>query len=285
VRWVLELDRGVCETSRHSEAAVFPIRDDNPQILTPIVTIGLIIANVLAWALIQGFGNSAPLTASVCELGLIPAELLGSLPAGTTVPMGDGLACVLSVDPAKITLLSHMFLHGGWLHLIGNLWFLWIFGDNVEDSMGHVRFLVFYLLCGFAAAGLQLYSNPDSRVPMVGASGAIGGVMGAYVILYPRVWVHMLLWFGFYVTRIAIPAYFMLGYWFAIQLVGGAVSAGQEGGGVAFWAHVGGFAAGALLIPVFRNPDLLRRHPYYGWKQKPIHRGYYSVLNQRGRRR
>ncbi len=244
---------------------MFPIRDDNPQILTPYVTVGLIVANALAWVLVQGLGAEQPLVASLCSLGLIPAELLGQLPAGTQVPLGP-YACRLG-EPNPWTLLSSMFLHGGWLHIIGNMWFLWIFGNNVEDSMGSARFLLFYLLCGLAASVLQILSHPGSSVPMVGASGAIGGVMGAYVVLYPRVRVHMLLWLGFYVTRIVVPAYFMLGYWFLIQLLGGAVSIGRTGGGVAFWAHVGGFVAGALLIFLFRDRQLVRRHPYAGWSR------------------
>jgi membrane associated rhomboid family serine protease len=157
-----------------------------------------------------------------------------------------------------------MFLHGGWFHLIGNMWFLWIFGNNVEDSMGHGRFVVFYLLCGLAASALQVLSKPDSAIPMVGASGAIGGVMGAYIVLYPRVRVHLLLVLGFYVTTVAVPAAFMLGYWLLLQILGGTASLGGEGGGVAFWAHVGGFVAGAILVFPFRNPVLVHRHPYYG---------------------
>jgi membrane associated rhomboid family serine protease len=149
------------------------------------------------------------------------------------------------------------------------MWFLWIFGNNVEDSMGHARFAVFYVLCGLAAAGLQVFSNPASAIPMVGASGAIGGVMGAYVLLYPRVNVHMLLWLGFYVTTFAIPAYWMLGYWFLVQVIGGVNAIGAQGGGVAFWAHVGGFVAGAVLVLAFRDPALLARHPYHGWRERP----------------
>jgi membrane associated rhomboid family serine protease len=157
-------------------------------------------------------------------------------------------------------------MHGGWMHLIGNLWFLWIFGDNVEDSMGHVRFVVFYLLCGLAAAAAQVVANPASAVPMVGASGAIGGVMGAYVLLYPRVGVHLLLILGFYVTTIAVPAYFMLGYWFLLQIVSGVSTIGATGGGVAFWAHAGGFIAGALLVLLFKDAALVAKHPFVGWK-------------------
>ena len=244
---------------------MFPIRDENPHFLTPVVTYALIAANVLSWALVQGLGSSEPLVRSVCELGLIPGELLQRLPPGTAFPLGPDSACVIQPHPAWYTVLTSMFLHGGWLHLIGNMWFLWIFGNNVEDSMGHARFLAFYLLSGLAAAALQIVSQPDSGIPMVGASGAIGGVIGGYVVLYPRVRVYMLLWFGFFVQTVAVPAAFMLLYWLLLQLIGGATSLGSEGGGVAFWAHVGGFVTGALLVLLFRDPALVARHPYHGW--------------------
>jgi membrane associated rhomboid family serine protease len=163
-----------------------------------------------------------------------------------------------------------MFLHGGWFHLIGNMWFLWLFGNNVEDAMGHGRFGVFYLLCGLAATALQVATSPASAIPMVGASGAIGGVMGAYILLYPRVHVHMLLILGFFITTVAVPAVVMLGYWLLIQLISGFGTLGDEGGGVAFWAHVGGFVAGAILSLIFRDRRLLERHPYHGWKQQRL---------------
>jgi membrane associated rhomboid family serine protease len=222
---------------------MFPIRDDNPHFLTPYATIGLIAANVAAWILVQRVGTEPALSASVFNLGLVPAT------------------------GAWHSYLSSMFLHGGWLHLIGNMWFLWIFGNNVEDAMGHVRFVVFYLLCGVAAALAQVAADPDSTIPMVGASGAIGGVMGAYVLLYPRVHVHLLVFLGFYVTTFAVPAVFMLGYWFLLQLVSGAATTGAQGG-VAFWAHAGGFVAGAILVFPFRNRRLLERHPYWGWSRR-----------------
>ena len=241
---------------------MFPIRDDNPSVLRPVVTTALVAANVAAWALVQGLGNADALTRSVCSLGLIPGELLHTVASGTRVPLGEGASCVIGPHPNWLTPLTSMFLHGGWFHLLGNMWFLWIFGNNVEDSMGHARFAVFYVLCGLAAATAQVLSNPHSAMPMVGASGAIGGVMGAYIVLYPRVRVHMLVVLGFYITTVGVPAYFMLGYWFLLQLIGGTASLASEGGGVAFWAHVGGFAAGALLILLFRNPTLVARHPY-----------------------
>lgn len=250
---------------------MFPIRDDNPNFLTPYVTWGLIAANVLAWLNLQGLGGEPALSTSVCRLGLIPAELLGTLPAGTRIELGQGLTCVLGEATSFLTMFSSMFLHGGWLHLIGNLWFLWIFGNNVEDSMGHARFLVFYLACGFAAAALQVVAESDSVLPMVGASGAIGGVMGAYVLLYPRVRVHLLFWFGFFFTTFSVPAYFMLGYWFLMQLFGGAQSVGATGGGVAFWAHIGGFLAGVVLIKFFERQDRVTAHRAHRWQPRRLH--------------
>lgn len=248
---------------------MFPIRDDNPQFLTPFATFGIIALNVMAWIFVQGLGTEPALSASVCKLGLVPGELTRAKPPGSRVQLGPQTVCALGEGAALPTLISSMFMHGGWLHIIGNMWFLWIFGNNVEDAMGSLRFVVFYVLCGFAAASLQVFANPESAVPMVGASGAIGGVMGAYVMLYPRVHVHMLVFLGFFVTTFAVPAVFMLGYWIVVQLIGGFGSIGATGGGVAFWAHVGGFVAGAMLIFLFRDRELLRRHPYHGWQKRP----------------
>jgi membrane associated rhomboid family serine protease len=168
--------------------------------------------------------------------------------------------CVLEGDPRWITVLTSMFMHGSWFHLIGNMWFLAVFGDNVEDSMSHVRFVSFYVLCGLAAVAAQMASSPTSAVPMVGASGAIGGVMGAYAVLYPRARVHMLLFLGFYVSRTIVPAAVMLGYWFLIQILAGLPQLGGEEGGVAFWAHAGGFLAGLVLCYVFCDPVRVEQH-------------------------
>jgi membrane associated rhomboid family serine protease len=153
-----------------------------------------------------------------------------------------------------------MFLHGSWFHIVGNLWFLYVFGDNVEDAMGPLRFAVFYVVCGLAAFAAQALSSPGSAVPMVGASGAIGGVMGAYAVLYPRAPVHLLIFILFYVDRVVVPAVFMLGYWFLLQLLGGLPTLGGEEGGVAFWAHVGGFLAGIVLIHPFAQRRRLEAH-------------------------
>jgi membrane associated rhomboid family serine protease len=243
---------------------LFPLYDENPHFLTPLVTWGIIAANAAAWLLVQGLGTDPALIRSVCGLGLVPGELLQRIAPGVRVPIGNGVFCVTTAHSGWYTLVTSMFLHGGWMHLIGNMWFLWIFGNNVEDSMGHVRFALFYLLCGLAAAALQIAFEPNSAIPMVGASGAIGGVMGAYVVLYPRVRVHTFVFLGFFLTRFSVSAGFMLGYWFLLQLLGGATHLGSGGGGVAFWAHVGGFAAGVLLIAFFRDPELVGRHPIHG---------------------
>ncbi len=237
---------------------MFPYRDDNPTLVTPVVTMLLIGINVAVWILVQGMGNDPTLARSVCELGLIPAEYLGRVLPGTSVPLSPTETCVLGVERHWYAPLSSMFLHGGWFHLIGNMWFLWLFGNNVEDSMGRARYLTFYLLCGLAAAATQTAVSPSSIVPMVGASGAISGVMGAYVVLYPRVRVHMLVVLFVFITRIAVPAYLMLGYWFLLQLFGGSAAQGE--GGVAFWAHVGGFVAGAVLISMFKDAALVQKH-------------------------
>ena len=238
---------------------IFPIRDENPQIRIPYVTYGLIALNVLAWLGLQGLGTDPVLAQSVCTYGLIPADLTGATPSST------GMPCNIDGQPDWYTLLSAMFMHGSWMHLIGNMWFLWIFGNNVEDATGPVRFAIFYVLSGFAAAFAQIIADTGSVIPMVGASGAIGGVMGAYIVLYPRVHVHMFVMLIF--RSFAVPAFLMLGYWILVQVMGGYSSLGSTGGGVAFWAHIGGFVAGAVLIFIFKNEALLAEHQYRGWNQ------------------
>src|SRR6266566_356569 len=212
--------------------SVLPYKDENPTELTPVITLGIIVLNVLAWLFVQGAGAAEPLARSVCQLGLIPGEVLHTVPPGTAVPLGEGLRCVLTADANWWTVVTSMFMHGGWLHLIGNMWFLLVFGNNIEDSMGHARFVVFYLLSGVAAAATQMLVDPGSRIPMVGASGAISGVMGAYILLYPRVRVHTLITLGFFLTTVTLPAYVILGYWFVLQLLFGTVGAlsGAQGG-------------------------------------------------------
>ncbi|MDD3619399.1 MAG: rhomboid family intramembrane serine protease [Desulfobulbaceae bacterium] len=236
---------------------MFPLRDDNPTLHASVATFAIIGLNVGAWTFVQGLGSHPALVRSICEFGLIPGELLQTIEAGTVIPLGSELYCLTQPRPNWLSPVTSMFMHGGWLHLILNMWFLYIFGDNVEDAMGFFRFIVFYLLCGFGAVAAQLLSDPSGAVPMVGASGAIGGVMGAYAVLYPKAPVHMLIFLGFFVTRIIVPAYFMLGYWFILQLLSAIPTIGRTTGGVAFWAHVGGFVTGIVLVFLFCNTGRL----------------------------
>lgn len=239
---------------------MFPLRDENPTVRKPVATMAIIGINVVAWMLVQGFGQDEALARSLCLYGLIPGELLDLAPIGTIIPLGPELGCELDGRTSVATLITHMFLHAGWAHIIGNMWFLWVFGDNVEDAMGPVRFAAFYLLCGLAAAAAQITTDPSAAIPMVGASGAIGGVMGAYARLYPRAHVITLLFLGIYWTTVALPAIAMLGYWFFIQLAGGFPTLYSGEGGVAFWAHIGGFLAGVLLAGLMSRPDYLAEH-------------------------
>lgn len=239
---------------------MFPLHDDNPTHITPVVTFVIIAINLLVWVLLQGMGGEPALSRSVCALGLIPGELLGRLRPGTQIAVGGDVACVIGA-PNWLTPISSMFMHGGWFHIIGNLWFLWVFGNNVEDALGHGRYAIFYLLCGLAAAAAQTMTNPSSGIPMIGASGAIGGVMGAYAVRYPHARVMTLLMLGFIIRTIWVPAWGMLGYWFFLQFLGGLPALSSEEGGVAFWAHIGGFAAGVALVYVMRV-GVVRVVPY-----------------------
>jgi membrane associated rhomboid family serine protease len=250
---------------------MIPYRDENKTQRRAIVTGTIIGLNIFAWLFIQGAGTEFSLAKSVCELGLIPAEITVSVPVGTPFPMGPGLVCTTDPGLQVSHLLTHMFLHGSWMHLIGNMWFLWLFGNNVEDSMGRGRFIVFYLLTGLAAAFGQIITAPDSVIPMVGASGAISGVMGAYLILYPRVKVYVLVPIFVFLTSVALPAWMMLGYWFLIQLASGLL-ADSDVGGVAFWAHIGGFVAGIALIKLFARDEYVDAHRAHHWRPQRLMR-------------
>lgn len=254
---------------------MFPLRDDNPTEIFPIVTVLLIAATGAAWWYLQGAGlTEEALVGSVCALGAIPAEVTdwlarttGWSPGWAGASGGAGAPGAAGVagrsGPCELggltwqALFTSMFMHGGWMHLIGNLWFLWIFGNNIEDSMGHLRFVVFYLVTGLAAAMAHVLTAPGSTVPMVGASGAISGIMGAYLVLYPRARVDTLFFFFVFIRVIPLPAWLMLGYWMLLQIAGSAATAAVGGGGVAYAAHIGGFLAGVALIFVFRNPRLV----------------------------
>jgi membrane associated rhomboid family serine protease len=216
---------------------MIPLRDVIPSRTTPVVTISLIVMNVLVFLYEFSLGEKA--NEFIIAFGLIPAAF------------------------SWVTLLTSMFLHGGLLHCAGNMLYLWIFGDNVEDRFGHGRFLAFYLLCGTVAALAQTIMSPDSVVPMVGASGAIAGVMGAYIVMYPHSRIVTLLPIFIFIQLIEVPAIFFLGIWFLMQFLSGVGSIAtaasrQPAGGVAFWAHIAGFVAGAAGVFVFRRPERQR---------------------------
>jgi membrane associated rhomboid family serine protease len=226
---------------------LLPYADDNPTIRVPFVTIGIIAACVLVFIYQVSLPDEAAM-AFVRAYAMIPAELFGYADS----PFA-------AAPPGYVTVVTAMFLHGSLLHLGGNMLYLWVFGNNIEDAMGHVRFVVFYLLCGFAAAMAQGLVDPLSEVPMIGASGAISGVLGAYLILHPSANVRNILFLGIFFFRVNLPAVAVLGFWIVVQAINAAV-ASDEMGGVAWLAHIGGFVAGMALIPLFRDS----RVPLFG---------------------
>jgi rhomboid family protein len=236
---------------------VLPLHDDNPATLRPYVTVTLMVACVLVYVGQHLLLSSAGAQQVAYALGAIPAVLMGR----------EMLPPEIALLPPTATIFTSMFLHAGFLHLAGNMLFLWVFGNNVEDAMGHVRYLLFYLLCGLAAVFSQVLPNPGSIVPMVGASGAISGVLGAYMLLYPRARVLLGLPIGFLIVSVGRwPAAWVLAAWFVLQLVMGSIGStdipGRTEGRIAFGAHIGGFVAGALLVTLFkrRNVPLWRAY-------------------------
>jgi len=230
---------------------VLPLDDDNPTTSKPYVTVGLMIACTLVYLWQHLWLSAAAMEQSIAVFGVVPAVLTGYQPQDPA----------LVLLPPAATIVTSMFLHGGFLHLAGNMLFLWVFGNNVEDAMGHGRFVVFYVLCGLAAVIAQVLPNPGSIVPMIGASGAISGVLGAYMLLYPRARVLLGLPLGFLIVSLGrFPAVWVLAAWFVMQLFMGGVSlsrqAGADTGGIAFSAHVGGFVAGLLLVTLFKRRDV-----------------------------
>ena len=232
---------------------MIPLRDDQPRFSTPFVTYFLIGLNSVIF-LFESALTPESFKTLLYQFGMISAHITGYLSGSGRL----GLAAVL------LPALTSMFLHGSWMHVIGNMWFLWIFGDNIEDHLGHFTYLVFYLASGIGAAFAQVILNPHSIVPTVGASGAIAGVLGAYFVLYPRA--RVLIWFPIF-FMFYLPAWVTLGYWFAMQFVSGAATSlasySDTRGGVAFWAHVGGFLVGIVLIKIF--PERPRRYRYGTW--------------------
>ena len=227
---------------------MIPIRDTIPSRTYPFINILIIIINVLVFLYQLSLGSK--LDKFIFSFGIIPVKfyyILYNQP--------------YNIFQILVPLISSIFLHGGWIHIIGNMLYLWIFGDNVEDRMGHFRYLVFYITCGIAASFTHLYFNPASGVPTIGASGAIAGVMGAYFILFPRSRVITLVPIFFFLQVIEIPAFFFLGFWFLMQFFSGSLSlsaSGQNIGGIAWWAHIGGFVCGIILVFFFR-----KRKGYY----------------------
>lgn len=221
---------------------MIPLYDDNPTKTFPILTILIIASCVLIFLWQLSLGNKMP--AASLSLGMIPAVLFNF----THLPQE------LATIPPIASIFTSMFLHGGWMHLLGNMLFLWIFGNNIEDAMGRTRFIIFYLLCGIAAAMAQALPNPQSTIPMIGASGAIAGVLGAYLILYPRAKVLVLIPLGFFITTWRIAAGWVLGAWFLIQLY--SSFGDNSAGGVAWGAHVGGFVTGILLVGLFKQKHI-----------------------------
>jgi membrane associated rhomboid family serine protease len=230
---------------------VIPIKDINPTERFAVVTAFFIVVNiaVFIFELLLGPGGRESFVAA---FALIPQKLFFY---NTAAGYGGAI-------PVGVTILTSMFLHGGFLHIAGNMLYLWIFGNNVEDSMGRVRFIVFYFLCGIIAAYSHALANASSEVPMIGASGAISGILGAYLVLYPRTRVLTLVAFGFYVRTVQLPAMFVLGFWFVLQFLSALITAGT-GEGIAWYAHVGGFVAGMAFIGLFKR----RKVPFWGGKR------------------
>lgn len=229
---------------------MFPIHDENPIRIIPFVTYTFMAVCIGAflWQITQ---DPQAQQAIVYALGVIPAVLFG------VSELDPSLVWV----PSTVTVFSSMFLHGGWMHLIGNMLYLWVFGNNIEAAMGHVKFVIFYALCGVAAVFAQALPDTTSQIPMIGASGAISGVLGAYILLYPMARVTVVIPILIIFYRVKIPAMLVLGVWFLMQLYS-SITTSSEGGGVAFGAHIGGFIAGMLLIPLFKNKDVSLRIPF-----------------------
>lgn len=238
---------------------MIPLHDDNPTRITPIVTISLIVASTLIffYQISLGFEGGQLF---VYRYGAIPAVVFGH----------ESLPREVMAIPASFSLMTSMFLHGGFLHLIGNMLYLWIFGNNIEDAMGHGRFILFYLITGIVAAMSHAMIDSNSVVPMIGASGAISGILGAYLLLYPRAHVLVVVPIWIFIRFFYVPAGFVLAFWFMLQLISGTASVGSGGGGVAWFAHIGGFIAGMVLIGFFKhrgvrffNPPPRRSSRYY----------------------
>ena len=227
---------------------MIPLRDDNPTVLWPVVTIALIVANTAVFFYELSL-EPRLLETFIYQMGMVPASIIQAHIPGTG---------------GYFTVLTSMFLHGGWMHIIGNMLYLWIFGNNIEDSMGHFRFVIFYLVTGLAAAAAHLALNPASTIPTIGASGAVSGVLGAYLVLFPHARIQTLITLGFFIRIVYLPAWVLLIFWIGLQLLNQAVAPlDSVGGGVAYAAHIGGFVAGIALIFLFRKYRRKTHFNYY----------------------
>jgi membrane associated rhomboid family serine protease len=238
--------------------ALMPIGDDNEgRLITPVVTYALIAINILVFVFLQ---LPSPNEAFTYAFSVVPREITHNTDLIGTVPLGGNAAIRLGQGPAPIqlTILSAMFMHGSWMHLLGNMLYLWIFGDNVEDAMGHVKFLIFYLVCGVAATFAHILSGPNSLIPSLGASGAIAGVLGGYLLMFPTRSVRVLIGM---MGIIQLPALIVVGFWIVTQFISGigSIARTEQTSGVAYWAHIGGALAGLILVNVFRTRNTQAR--------------------------
>ncbi len=239
---------------------MIPLHDDNPTTKAPVVTWALIAICTVVFVM-QGSGREQ-LDALTAHFAMVPARVSGALDVVLPLGYGRGIRLPAAAVPEYATLLTCTFLHGSWLHLIGNMWILYVFGDNVEERFGRVRYLLFYLGAGVLASATHLWSQPESPMPTVGASGAIAGVMGAYLLLYPKARVLTLVPLGFLLQTFVLPAWVFLGFWFVMQLFEGLLLLGRDAvGGVAWWAHVGGFVGGVGIAAVLQRGQWLRPRP------------------------
>ncbi len=244
---------------RETQLLIFPIRDENPSGTRPFVTVTIIVVNVLAFLYERSLGEGAA-GEFIRTYGVVPASVMGGEDAG--VAAGAGI---------YFPFLTAMFLHGGWGHLFGNMWFLWLVGDNIEDRIGHVAYIFFYLVVGIAASAAHVLVSGPSTIPMIGASGAIAGVLGAYLVCFPRAKVVTLIWVFIFIHFVRLPAMVLIGMWFVLQLVSAATS-DPTLPGIAWWAHIGGFVAGVVLIVLWPKRKKARQSKYQAvpdrWRQR-----------------
>jgi len=235
---------------------MIPIYDDNPALGKPLLVVGIILTCIVVWFWQSGLGYQAN-NQIIMGYGLTPAAFLGNMEqAGPLIPI--------------FTLFTSMFMHGGFMHLAGNMLYLWIFGDNIEGALGHIRFIIFYFICGVVAAFAQIFSAPESTIPMIGASGAVSGVLGAYLIFYPRARIRTFVFLGIFITFLRLPAILLLGVWILGQIISASIS-NPGSPGVAWFAHLGGFFAGMIFGPLLKKPNIsIFQKPRTKVKEKPI---------------